>query len=45
MAEGIAGLAQRFGGQEMAVVTWAHDEEARRNSYRLLAEAMGMSGG
>jgi hypothetical protein len=25
----------------MAVVTWAYDEDVRRQSYRLLAEAMG----
>jgi len=27
----------------MAVVTWAYDEGARRQSYRLLAKAMGFA--
>jgi len=38
-------LAKRLDVQEMVVVTWAHDEAARRDSYRLLAEAMGMGRG
>lgn len=42
VAERIDALAKRLNVDEMAVVTWAHDETARRNSYRLLAEAMGM---
>jgi luciferase family oxidoreductase group 1 len=45
VAERINELAQRLDVQEMVVVTWAHDEAVRRNSYRLLAEAMGMSRG
>ena len=45
VAERIDELAQRLNIQEMAVVTWAHDETVRRESYRLLAEAMGMGGG
>lgn len=39
VAARIRELAERVGVQEMAVVTWAHDEEVRRRSYRLLAEA------
>jgi len=35
----IAELKTRVGVDEMAVVTWTHDEEARRRSYALLAEA------
>ena len=31
--------------QEMAVVTWAYDEAVRRESYRLLARAMGFAPG
>ncbi len=42
VAERIAELASRVGVQEMAVVTWTHDEEVRRRSYRLLAEAAGL---
>jgi hypothetical protein len=37
----IEDLAAHVGVDEMAVVTWAHDEEARRRSYTLLAEAGG----
>jgi luciferase family oxidoreductase group 1 len=43
VAERIDALAQRLNVQEMAVVTWTYDEEVRRTSYRLLAEAMGMT--
>jgi luciferase family oxidoreductase group 1 len=45
VAERIDSLAKQLDVQEMAVVTWAHDEEARRASYRLLAEAMIKGGG
>ena len=44
VAERIDELAQRLNIQEMAVVTWAHDETVRRESYRLLAKVMGMGG-
>jgi luciferase family oxidoreductase group 1 len=37
-------LAARVQAQEMAVVTWTWDEDVRRRSYRLLAEARGMTG-
>ena len=36
-------LAKRLDVNEMAVVTWATDETARRCSYQLLAEAMGFA--
>ena len=45
VAERIADLAKQLDVQEMAVVTWAYDEAVRRNSYRLIAEAMGMARG
>jgi luciferase family oxidoreductase group 1 len=35
----IAALAKELNVQEIAVVSWAYDEAARRQSYRLLAEA------
>jgi len=41
--ERIAELAQRLHVDEMAVVTWATDEAVRRKSYRLLAEAAGLT--
>jgi luciferase family oxidoreductase group 1 len=43
--ERIEELANRLGVQEMAVVTWAYDEDVRVNSYRLLAKAMKGGGG
>jgi len=43
VAERIEELAKRLDVQEMAVVTWATDEPARRRSYQLLAEAMGFA--
>jgi len=39
VAERIRELQTRVGVDEMAVVTWTYDEEARRRSYTLLAEA------
>jgi luciferase family oxidoreductase group 1 len=39
VAERIRELQTRVGVDEMAIVTWTHDEEARRTSYTLLAEA------
>ena len=38
VAAQINALAEEHGIDEIAVVTWAHDEEARRLSYQLLAE-------
>jgi len=40
--ERIAALAARLRVAEMVVVTWAYEETARRNSYRLLAQAAGL---
>jgi luciferase family oxidoreductase group 1 len=40
--ERIAGLAARLELAEMAVVTWAYEETARRKSYQLLAAAAGL---
>ena len=40
VAERIAELARRLNVQEIAVVTWTYDETVRRESYRLLAEAV-----
>ncbi len=36
-------LRQRVGVDEMAVVTWTHDEDVRRASYTHLARAMGFA--
>ena len=44
VAHRIEDLASRVGVEEMAIVTWAHDEAARRRSYELLAKAFGLVG-
>jgi luciferase family oxidoreductase group 1 len=36
-------LAGRVGVDELAIVTWAHDEQARHDSYRLLAREFGLA--
>lgn len=38
-------LAAKHGIDEVVVLTWTHDQEDRRNSYRLLAEAKASAGG
>ena len=38
----IEALAQDYGAEEVIVVTITHDHEARRRSYELLAEVMGL---
>lgn len=43
VAERIRDLAKRLNIEEIAVVTWAHDEGARRRSYELLAAEFGMT--
>jgi len=40
VAARIRELAERLDIQEMAIVTWATDEEVRKESYRLILEAM-----
>ncbi len=40
--EGIERLAQEYGADEVIVVTITYDHAARRRSYELLAEAMGL---
>jgi luciferase family oxidoreductase group 1 len=42
VAEGIDKLARELGVKEIAVVTWAYDEDVRIESYRLIAETMGL---
>src|SRR5262249_52853647 len=43
VAARIVELRKRIGVDEIAVVTWTHDEQARRASYALLARAMGFA--
>lgn len=38
----VEALAQEYGADEVIVVTITHDHEARRRSYELLAEVMGL---
>jgi luciferase family oxidoreductase group 1 len=40
--EGIERVASEYGAEEVIVVTITHDHRARRRSYELLAEAMGL---
>ena len=39
----IGALAREVEVEEMAIVTWAYDEDARRTSYRLIAAAAGLA--
>ena len=41
VAAHICGLAADLNVQEVAVVTWTHDEAVRHRSYELLAQAFG----
>ncbi len=43
VAARITELKDRVGVDEMAVVTWTHDEQVRRRSYTLLAQAYGFA--
>lgn len=45
VARRITELAASVGATEMAIVTWTFDEAARITSYRLIAEAFGLSPG
>jgi luciferase family oxidoreductase group 1 len=40
VAARIRALAEQLNVQEMAIVTWAHDEAVRRRSYELIANAI-----
>ena len=40
----IRAVAKEQGVEEVAIVTWAHDEDARRRSYELLAGEFGLGG-
>ena len=42
VARRIAALGEELGVDEIAIVTWTHDEEVRRRSYTLIAEAFGL---
>ena len=43
VAEGLRRLAAAHEVDELVVITWAHDPEARRRSYALLAEAFALA--
>jgi luciferase family oxidoreductase group 1 len=45
VAARITELKERVGVDEMAVVTWTHDEQVRRDSYAELAKAYGFAPG
>jgi len=42
VAARITELAERIGIDELAIVTWTHDEQARHDSYALLAREFGL---
>lgn len=42
VAERINTLSKQLGVEEVAIVTWAHSDEARRNSYSEIAKAFDM---
>ena len=39
----LRGLAERFGLDEIVVITWAHEPEVQQRSYALLAQELGLS--
>jgi luciferase family oxidoreductase group 1 len=43
VAARLSALAERFELEEIVINTWTYDPAARRRSYRLLAEAMGLA--
>lgn len=44
VAHRLISLAQRWAVGELVVITWTHDPQAQANSYRLLAQALGLGG-
>ena len=42
VAERIDELAKQLNVEEVAIVTWAHSDDARRKSYSEIAKAFGM---
>lgn len=43
VADAIRELADQLAIDEIAIVTWAYEESVRRDSYRLIADAFGMT--
>ncbi len=43
VAERIEALAKTLKVEEVAIVTWAYDEDVRQKSYQLIADAFGLS--
>ncbi|NDH44692.1 MAG: LLM class flavin-dependent oxidoreductase, partial [Betaproteobacteria bacterium] len=41
VAEKLSKLAEGLGLDEIVINTWAYDHQARKHSYRLIAEAFG----
>jgi luciferase family oxidoreductase group 1 len=41
--DGLAGMADALGVDELMLITVVHSHEARKNSYRLMAEAFGLT--
>ena len=45
VVERIAAIGEELGVDEIAIVTWTHDETVRRRSYELIARAWGLAPG
>ena len=45
MTARIAAIGEDLGVDEIAIVTWTHDETVRRRSYELIARAWGLAPG
>lgn len=43
VAAKVLALAEELAVEEVAIVTWAHDETARRRSYEILAKSFGLT--
>ena len=45
VVERIRAIGEELGVDEIAIVTWTHDESVRRRSYELIARAWGIAPG
>ena len=43
ISQRLQGLAERYGLEEVVVITWAHDPKVQEQSYALLAQEMGLN--
>ena len=43
VSQRLQALAERYGLDEVVVITWAHDPKVQEQSYTLLAQEMGLT--